>query len=288
MPAKKTLILLITLLALVSGFLATATATFAAQSNMPTQRMLPNSKMSSSTAAPPGMVRITGGEFSMGSDEANFTDARPWHRVYVDAFWIDKTEVTNQQFARFVRATGHVTVAERKPDPKDYPRARPENLVAGSLVFDPPKHPVPLDNPYQWWSYVPGANWRHPADPTNNLRGRAYHPLVQVAYDDAKARSLLSRPTVMAFTTWPEMFGNGHPIGTVPITIRLWRQQEPLSAIRRVHQTALIQPNLAFLSAYSVAAHFCAVSNIAPATWSVLAARERPTPAQSRWFSLRS
>jgi formylglycine-generating enzyme required for sulfatase activity len=133
------------------------------------------------------MVHIAGGEFSMGSDDAMFADAQPWHRVYVDAFWMDKTEVTNQQFARFVRASGYVTVAERKPDPKDYPRARPENLVTGSLVFDPPKQRPPLDNVYQWWSYVPGANWRHPEGPNSNLRGRAEHPVVQVAYDDAKA-----------------------------------------------------------------------------------------------------
>ena len=86
-------------------------------------------------------------------------DARPWHRVYVDGYWMDKTEVTNEPFARFVRATGYVTVAERKPRGEDYPQAPPEKLVAGSVVFSPPDHPVELTNYFLWWSYVRGANW---------------------------------------------------------------------------------------------------------------------------------
>ena len=85
--------------------------------------------------APEGMVWVPGGEFWMGSDEADFMDARPWHRVYVDGFWMDKTEVTNAEFAKFVAATGYVTIAERTPRAEDYPGAPPENLVAGSIVF---------------------------------------------------------------------------------------------------------------------------------------------------------
>ena len=88
-------------------------------------------------------------------------DAKPWHRVYVDGYWMDKTEVTNEQCARFVKATGYVTVVERKPRAEDYPQAPPEKLVAGSVVFSPPDHPVELDNHFRWWSYVQGANWRH-------------------------------------------------------------------------------------------------------------------------------
>src|SRR5262249_4168938 len=118
-----------------------------------------------------GMVWIPGGEFSMGaSDPPDLgevgmkatQDARPIHRVYVDGFWMDRTDVTNEQFERFVRATGYVTVAERKPRAEEFPGAPPANLVAGSVVFSPPDHPVALDDHFQWWSYVPGASWRHP------------------------------------------------------------------------------------------------------------------------------
>ena len=131
--------------------------------------------------APAGMVWIPGGEFSMGANDPPdmdnvgmqaTKDARPIHRVYVDGFFMDKTDVTNAQFARFVKATGYVTVAERKPRAEDYPSAPPENLVAGSVVFSPPNHPVPLDNHYQWWSYVHGANWRHPLGPQSNIIGK--------------------------------------------------------------------------------------------------------------------
>ena len=149
-------------------------------------------------APPEGMVWIPGGEFSMGAadpmgPDANTvgmqatTDSRPIHRVYVDGFWMDATEVTNTQFAAFVAATGYVTVAERTPRAEDFPGAPPENLVAGSVVFAPPDHPVPLDNHYQWWSYVKGANWRHPQGPGSTIDGRERYPVVHVAYEDAEA-----------------------------------------------------------------------------------------------------
>lgn len=146
--------------------------------------------------SPPGTVWIPGGEFSMGAGDPpdmnpismNATrDARPIHRVYVDGFFMDKSDVTNAQFARFVKATGYVTVAERKPRSEDYPGARPDLLVAGSMVFTPPQRPVPLDNYAQWWSYVPGANWRHPLGPGSDIKGRNNYPVVQVAYEDAQA-----------------------------------------------------------------------------------------------------
>jgi formylglycine-generating enzyme required for sulfatase activity len=140
-----------------------------------------------SAPAPEGMVWIPAGEFSMGSNEEAFIDARPIHRVRVKGFWMDKTEVTNEQFAKFVKATGYVTVAERKPTAEDFPGAPPENLVAGSVVFSPPPTAVPLDDHFQWWSYVPGANWRHPQGPKSDIRGQEKHPVVHIAYDDAIA-----------------------------------------------------------------------------------------------------
>lgn len=138
-------------------------------------------------SAPPGMVWVPGGEFTMGTDEPMMTDARPLHRVYVDGFWMDRTEVTNEAFARFVDATGYRTVAERPLDPKDFPNVPPEALVPGSIVFTPPKEPVPLTNHLAWWSYVPGASWRTPEGPGSNIDGRARHPVVHVAFEDAEA-----------------------------------------------------------------------------------------------------
>src|SRR5215467_8841845 len=147
-------------------------------------------------STPPGMVWIPGGEFSMGAADSPSEgevgmqatkDSRPIHRVYVDGFFIDQTDVTNAEFAGFVKATGYVTVAERKPRQEDYPNAPPENLVAGSVVFSPPDHAVSLDNHFQWWSYVPGANWRHPQGPRSNIKGKENFPVVHVAYEDALA-----------------------------------------------------------------------------------------------------
>lgn len=147
--------------------------------------------------APAGMVWIPGGEFSMGAQDPPdvddtvgmqaTTDSRPIHRVYVDGFWMDATEVTNEQFAAFVKATGYLTVAERKPTAEEFPGAAPEHLVAGSVVFSPPSHAVPLNDHFQWWAFVNGADWRHPRGPGSSIEGRPTDPVVHVAYEDAVA-----------------------------------------------------------------------------------------------------
>lgn len=146
---------------------------------------------------PKGMVWIPGGEFSMGSDDPtglsscggheHMKDARPIHRVYVDGFWLDKTEVTNAQFERFIKATGYKTIAEIAPTSKEFPTAPPENLVAGSTVFTPTDKPVRLDDIFQWWRYQKGADWRHPQGPTSNIKGKSHYPVVHIAYPDAVA-----------------------------------------------------------------------------------------------------
>ena len=176
----------------------------AAAAQMPAQAASPAFEATvANTAGPPGpapdgMAWIPGGEFSMGAadplgKDANVVgmqatgDSRPIHRVYVTGFWIDRTEVTNRQFARFANETGYVTVAERKPRAEDFPRAPPENLVAGSVVFAPPAHAVQLDDHFLWWSYVKGANWRHPLGPGSSLEGREEFPVVHLAYEDAEA-----------------------------------------------------------------------------------------------------
>jgi formylglycine-generating enzyme len=145
--------------------------------------------------APVGMVWIPGGQFTMGCDDPRplphggpdpMPDARPIHRVSVDPFWMDRVEVTNKQYAGFVKATGYVTVAERTPKAEDFPGAPSENLVAGSVVFSPPAQPVPLDNHYQWWSYVKGASWRHPEGPQRSVEQRDDYPVTHIAYEDAE------------------------------------------------------------------------------------------------------
>ncbi len=136
---------------------------------------------------PDGMVWLPGGVFWMGSDDAMFRDAQPVHQVEVDGFFMDRTEVTNEQFERFVKATGYVTVAERVPRAEDYPGAPPENLVAGSVVFTAPPGPVPLDNHFQWWTYAAGASWRHPEGKDSTIDDKMDHPVVHVAYEDATA-----------------------------------------------------------------------------------------------------
>lgn len=134
---------------------------------------------------PDEMVWVEGGTFRMGSEA--FPDAQPVHAVTVSGFWMDEHEVTNAQYARFVEETQYVTVAERPLNPEDFPGVPTEKLVPGSAVFTPPSHEVSLDNPLQWWTYVPGANWRHPEGPDSSIEGREDDPAVHIAYEDAKA-----------------------------------------------------------------------------------------------------
>jgi formylglycine-generating enzyme len=139
------------------------------------------------TAAPAESMRwIPGGAFRMGS-ECFYPEERPVHRVHVDGFWIDEHPVTVAEFRRFVKETGHETLAERPPDPADYPDADPDLLVPGSLVFQRTTGPVDLRDFSQWWRWTPGAFWRRPEGVGSNVGGREYHPVVHVAYADAAA-----------------------------------------------------------------------------------------------------
>jgi formylglycine-generating enzyme required for sulfatase activity len=146
--------------------------------------------------APPGMVWVPGTEFIMGTDDVrSFPNERPAHKVQVDGFWMDEHDVTNAEFAKFVKETGYLTTAERKPDweelkkelPPGTPKPDDSLLVAGSLVFTPTSQPVPLNNLAAWWRWVPGTSWRHPEGPGSNIEGRENHPVVQVSWDDATA-----------------------------------------------------------------------------------------------------
>lgn len=139
-----------------------------------------------SEAPAEGMVWIPGGDFLMG-DMRYYREEGPVRRVTVDGFWMDARTVTNRQFARFVKETGHVTEAERAPRAEDYPGAPPEALVPGALVFRPTKGPVDLRHYGNWWHWTPGADWRHPTGPKSSLVGLEEHPVVHVSCGDAEA-----------------------------------------------------------------------------------------------------
>jgi formylglycine-generating enzyme len=139
-----------------------------------------------------GMSLVPGGSFVMGSLDF-YPEERPLREVEVADLWVDEHPVTNAQFRRFVRDTGHVTVAEAAPDADDFPGADPAGLVAGSQVFVATSGPVPLDDWTRWWAWVPGADWRHPQGPGSTLHGRDLHPVVHVGFEDA-----------LAYATWAE------------------------------------------------------------------------------------
>lgn len=147
------------------------------------------------------MVFVPGGEFLMGSDR-HYPEEAPARRVRVDGFWIDRTPVTNRQFARFVGETGHVTFAEIAPDPKDYPGILPEMLKAGSMVFAPPSHPVDLSNNANWWAFEFGADWRHPYGASSSIEGLEDHPVVHISYADAEAYAAWAGKSLPTEAEW--------------------------------------------------------------------------------------
>ncbi len=167
-------------------------------------------------AAPaPDMVWIPGGSFGMG-DERFYPEERPVHTVTVDGFWLDRYQVTNREFARFVEATAYVTLAERPPNPADYPGAPPENLVPGSLVFHRTPGPVDLRDLTQWWTWTPGAYWRHPEGPRSSLKGRGRHPVVHVAYEDAEAYAAWAGKVLPTEAEWERAARGGLEGATFP------------------------------------------------------------------------
>jgi formylglycine-generating enzyme len=144
--------------------------------------------------APPGMVWIPGGSFTMGGQDEYATEAeKPAHQVRVDGFFMDAHTVTNAQFRAFIEATGYVTLAERAPSveeirralPVDAPPPDPKLLVPGSVVFTPTPQRVDLADWSQWWRWVPGANWQHPGGPGTDIAGKDNFPVVHVAWIDA-------------------------------------------------------------------------------------------------------
>lgn len=155
----------------------------------------------SDARAPDGAVWVAGGRFLMGS-ERFYREERPLRPTMVAGFWMDRFPVTNAAFARFVAATGYVTLAERSPDPALYPDADPALLVPGSLVFRQPSRPVGLQDNRVWWAYVPGADWRHPQGPGSDIAAKPDHPVVQVAYEDACAYAAWAGKSLPTEAEW--------------------------------------------------------------------------------------
>ena len=141
------------------------------------------------------MVLIPQADFMMGGDdELTRSDELPRHRVVLDEFWMDETEVTNAQFGKFVKETKYFTTAEKKPKWEDLKEQLPDGtpkpddsvLVPGSLVFHPPRGEVDLNNLYQWWLWIPGANWKHPVGPGSDIKGLDDHPVIHTSWYDAE------------------------------------------------------------------------------------------------------
>ena len=157
------------------------------------------------------MLWIPGGTFSMGSNtQSNTNDALPFQYVKIDGFWMDETEVTNAQFAKFCKETGYLTVAERKINwdelkkllPAGTPKPSEEDLQPGSLIFSPPSSPVPLDSNTRWWRWCKGANWKHPFGPESSIEGKENYPVVQIAFEDAQAYAKWAKKRLPTEAEW--------------------------------------------------------------------------------------
>lgn len=217
-------------------------ARFAAKQSTATHRITNSTTNTNHT----GMVEIPAGIYQMGGDNHQARkDELPKHTVNIPAFWMDTTEVTNAQFEQFVKKTGYITVAEKKPNWEDLKKQLPPNtpkpddskLVAASLVFTPPNHAVALNDYSQWWSWMPGANWAHPRGPDSNIQHLSNHPVVHIAWIDAATycKSQGKRLPTEAEWEWAARGGlenkiyawGNEPIDTGRIKANTWQGEFP-------------------------------------------------------------
>lgn len=184
-----------------------------------------HSKGSANNSHKEDMVLIPGGNFVMGGDSLwGRSDEFPRHKVQVSSFYMDKHEVTNAQFRAFVQATSYVTTAERKPDWEEMKKQLPPGtsrpadslLIPASLVFNPPSHPVPLNNVAAWWQWVAGANWQHPQGMECTIQGKDDYPVVQVSWEDAQAYAFWAGKRLPTESEWEYAARGGIPSGIYP------------------------------------------------------------------------
>lgn len=141
-----------------------------------------------------GMVWIKGDTYTRGTKESPDLpfnpEERPVHKVTVDGFYLETHEVTNAQFQKFVDATGYKTQAEKGWSKKDFPKAPPEALKPGAIVFSGPPAAVELRGEgaeWQWWRFQEGASWKNPTGPGSDLKGKENYPVVCITWEDANA-----------------------------------------------------------------------------------------------------
>jgi len=178
------------------------------------------------------MVWINGGTYAMGGDNHEASaDEYPKHQVNVNGFWMDATEVTNAQFAEFIKATGYITTAENKPDwnelkkqlPPGTPKPPDSVLVAASLVFKPTANEVDLNNYSQWWTWQKGADWQHPQGPGSTIKGKGNYPVTQLSWYDAQAYCKWAGKRLPTEAEWEWAARGGqankiYPWGNEPVT----------------------------------------------------------------------
>ena len=176
----------------------------------------------------PGMVYVPAGEYRMGGSV--YPEEGPLKEVSVSGFWMDRTEVTNDEFAEFVAATGYVTRAERGADPRIHPGLPPKLMKPGAVVFIMPNDVNGMGDISQWWQFVPGANWRHPGGPDTDIEGRGAFPVTDLAYEDVLAYAKWKGRTVPTEEQWewaaraanPERHPNEHP-SRQPVEANTWQ-----------------------------------------------------------------
>lgn len=177
------------------------------------------------------MVHIEGGVFYMGaSDNKGRSDEYPRHQVKIHSFYIDRTEVTNAEFEKFVTATGYITTAEKVPSweelkkqlPPGTPRLADSLLIAASLVFKASEVPLPLENPGLWWRWTGGANWRHPYGPGSTIKGKENYPAVHISWYDANAYAHWAGKRLPTEAEWEFAAKGGLENQTYP-----WGNEEP-------------------------------------------------------------
>ena len=194
-----------------------------------------------SSQEPSNMVRVPGGQFTMGSNHG-YPEESPAHVVNIDSFWMDCYLVTNAEFELFVNANSYITLAERILNQHDYPSVSEKDLVPGSAVFMQPENPTKTNNYLNWWQYIPGACWRHPGGPKTSISGLEHHPVVHVAYEDAKAYANWLGKTLPTEAQWERaarggMDGCRYIWGDEPIDMQnpqanIWHGQFPCENLK--------------------------------------------------------